>query len=268
MKYYYLYAYLDPSKEGNFLYENDLLFNNEPFYIGKGKGNRMFIHLKKINDNSYINRNPGFYDKIREIKKIGSDPIIIKLVENINEDTALQLEKEYIKKIGRKINLTGPLLNITIGGNGFKGCNSYRGGFKGKHTNETKKKLSEFRKGKSFIDMVGEEKAKEWGNNISSSNKGKKRNFSNESINNIRNIWLGKKMPEDIRKKMSEKRKGVSPSNKGKIIYQYSIEGEFLGEIFLYDIPKEFNIPCSNVIKCCKGDRKKAGGYIWKYNKE
>ena len=67
---------------------------------------------------------------------------------------------------------------------------------------------------------------------------------------------------------MSEGRKGISPYNKGKIIYRYSKDNEFLDSCFLFEIPEKFKVPCSNIIKCCKNERKSAGGYIWKYKKE
>jgi hypothetical protein len=37
VKKYYVYAFLDKSKPGNFNY-GDLKFDYEPFYIGKGTG--------------------------------------------------------------------------------------------------------------------------------------------------------------------------------------------------------------------------------------
>ena len=50
---YYVYAYLDPRKE----YKDISIFSNiithEPFYIGRGKNNRLYDHLleaKKVNE--------------------------------------------------------------------------------------------------------------------------------------------------------------------------------------------------------------------------
>ncbi len=40
MNNFYVYIYLDPRKPGNFVY-GDFLFKFEPFYDGKGKGDRI-----------------------------------------------------------------------------------------------------------------------------------------------------------------------------------------------------------------------------------
>ena len=40
---YYVYVYLDPRKSGKFKYA-EMLFDFLPFYVGKGKGNRLYDH--------------------------------------------------------------------------------------------------------------------------------------------------------------------------------------------------------------------------------
>jgi hypothetical protein len=91
------------------LFREDL---STPFYIGKGYGNRIFAHEKEAaRKSSHKNRiirkmwGMGF----REIPKI-------KLIENITDDVAKQIEIDLIHLIGRYPN--GPLTNISRGGDG------------------------------------------------------------------------------------------------------------------------------------------------------
>ena len=56
MNIYYVYAYLDPRKGGKFKYE-DIEFDYEPFYIGKGKNSRMIRHLNLNNEHNQLKKN-------------------------------------------------------------------------------------------------------------------------------------------------------------------------------------------------------------------
>lgn len=52
----------------------------------------------------------------------------------------------------------------------------------------------------------------------------------------------------------------------GKSVKQYSKKGELI-EVFntIADASKKLNIPTTNISKCCKGLRKSAGNFVWKY---
>lgn len=126
MKKYYIYAFLDGSKPGIYKYE-DIIFNYEPFYIGKGTDNRI--------KSSLLDRECPF--KVNKIKKIinsGAEIISIKIFENLENLEAFEKEKEVISKIGRRNMKMGPLVNLTDGGDGR--LNS-------PHSEETKRKISE-----------------------------------------------------------------------------------------------------------------------------
>ena len=99
MGIYYVYAY----------YERD--FNN-PIYIGKGKRERLWEHF----DKRCLVLPDMFHKKLGSmlIKKI---PILVKkLAEGLSESEALELEQTIIWILGRKDSLTGPLYNMTDGG--------------------------------------------------------------------------------------------------------------------------------------------------------
>ena len=82
---YYVYVYSDPDTK-------------KPFYVGKGKGNRVFSHL---NNNSESEK----AQKINEILEKGKKPIIEILAHGLDEETAFKVEAAAIDLIGIK-NLT------------------------------------------------------------------------------------------------------------------------------------------------------------------
>ncbi len=78
-----------------------------PFYVGKGKDNRAYSHLKKSN-NREVNR---------LIAKYGSAPIVL-IRSNLTHAEAFTTEIAFIAAIGRKDKGLGPLVNYTDGGDG------------------------------------------------------------------------------------------------------------------------------------------------------
>jgi hypothetical protein len=111
MNNYYIYIYLDPRESGRYVYEN-FSFLYKPFYIGKGKDRRLFDKRS---------RSKIFKNKINKIKKLGLEPIVFKLYENLNEEQSFKLEMKLIKEIGRKNINCGTLINLTDGGEGGSG---------------------------------------------------------------------------------------------------------------------------------------------------
>lgn len=111
---FYIYVYLDPRKPGIYQY-NNLSFNFEPIYIGKGKGNRDMYHYKYYCDNQILQR------KLKKIKDLDLEPIIMRIVDQLVDTDALLKETELIKSIGRLNLLKGPLCNLTDGGEGCAG---------------------------------------------------------------------------------------------------------------------------------------------------
>jgi hypothetical protein len=128
---YYVYIYLNKNKPGEYSYD-DVSFDYEPFYVGKGKGKRYLYHLNKVRNNSKYKSNLKFRI-IEENIKFGLEPIIIRY-DNLTEEQSLILEKSLIKKIGRIDIKCGPLTNRNDGG--LKPQDNYH------HDEESKNKIS------------------------------------------------------------------------------------------------------------------------------
>lgn len=170
MKKFYVYKYYDTIR-------------NEYIYIGKGTGFRKKHHLRRSDKHPLTQR-------ISWIRDNNKEPIIeTTYVEN--EDIALSEEIRLIAEIGRKDLGKGPLLNLTDGGDGKSGR---------KHSEETRRKISESLKGKPGHALSDEHKKA------------------------IGNAHRGKSiiMTEEVRKKMSEskigkKRKPFSDETKARM---------------------------------------------------
>lgn len=107
---YYVYALLDTRKPGEFKYGR-YTFPYEPFYVGKGKGHRVYSHNHRAN--------VAVKNKIAAILKSVESGHKARIVKDaMTEDDAYELEMKVIARVGRKFEKTGPLLNYNGGGRG------------------------------------------------------------------------------------------------------------------------------------------------------
>lgn len=104
-----------------YVYELRIQGDEFPFYIGKGKNERLYEHF----DNYEINSNPlGNKHKVNKIRKAlneGLEVTATPLEENLTECEAHEREKFYIALYGRRDKGTGCLTNMTDGGEGMSG---------------------------------------------------------------------------------------------------------------------------------------------------
>lgn len=119
---YYCYIYLDPGYPGSYEYlcpsGKILRFNHRPIYVGKGQGSRKFAHVVEANSGAKGNH------KLRILRKLKRKNIapIIKCTSYVTEFLAFAAEIDFIAGIGRYNLHTGPLVNLTDGGEGASGA--------------------------------------------------------------------------------------------------------------------------------------------------
>ena len=224
------------------VYRHIRLDKNEVFYIGIGE---------------FESR---AYDKIfrtkywKNVAKKGYEIEI--LFRDLTWEDACQKERELITLYGRKDLGLGSLVNLTDGGQGPKGVI---------RSEETRKKISESRKGKCTGD-----------DNPS------KRLDVREKLHNILSVLKdnhSSKRPE-VKKKISEsmkkwgnnhpsKRKSFLGENHPNAISvsKYDKEGNFIRDyVTLTEAKKDMaKSSVGNIKLVCLGLRKTAGGFIWKF---
>lgn len=89
-----------------YVYYHINLDNGDIFYVGKGSGNR---HKALDNRSEFWMRYTSKYKNWKSIIYL----------DNLTNEDALDLEKNEIKRIGRRLDKKGTLVNILPGGNGF-----------------------------------------------------------------------------------------------------------------------------------------------------
>jgi hypothetical protein len=201
------------------------------FYVGKGVGYRCRQHLTDKPQYAHNKRLNGY---IRNLINNNTPPTIIKIAENLPEEYAYELEELEIKKYGRVgFEENGILLNILESGRppSFKGENHPFYGKK--HTEESKRKMSETEK-KKFSDgmvhpLLGKNHSQETIDKIKKSKKGQKP--SEKAIQNSIESRLGKPQTDYQKQRAREANEKtwriITPEGEEVIITnlrQYSLE--------------------------------------------
>lgn len=101
--------------------------DGEPFYIGKGCGNRYAAHFSEWQEGRTIMQR-----KMRKLlQENGHNIEVTFFIKGVDESTAFKWEAFLIKALGRRCDQSGPLCNLTWGGEGCVGI---------KHSEETREK--------------------------------------------------------------------------------------------------------------------------------
>lgn len=231
---FYVYMYLDPLYPASYrVYKND--YDHTPIYIGKGKwdNKRHKDHLKDC-------RNKIFENKINYWNKNNIEPMIIILEKNLTEQEAWDLETSLILSLGRFDLGTGPLLNLTNGGEGPAGRTPWN---KGKKTQDY---LSPEARRKHTEYLTGLKKPKEHGEKVSAALKGKaksethKKAISESLKGNVPwnkdkslhyDVWSkGKTFTDEHRKKLSESHKGKANTEEQKAKISAKLKGRKMSD--------------------------------------
>ena len=200
----------------------------------------------------------------RSVKKLGKQHFkkeIIEICDNI--ENLKEKEKYWIKTLNTKHPLG---YNLTDGGDGVVNL-----------CEESRKRQIE--KLKLYVGErhphYGKKRNKEWCNNISKGLTGKK--LSPEHRENMRKANLGKPMPAHVKKILIEANTGRSPVGETlirirqnqptcTIVLQFTKNGAFVAEYFsMSEAERCSGVAKSSICKCCKGELKSAGKFVWKY---
>jgi hypothetical protein len=177
-----------------------------PFYVGKGSGERCNAHI--VEAKYYVKRKSLKLNKIRKLMRLGMEPIVVKVEENVSDKQALDLECLLIAEMR---DLGFALTNMTDGGDGAQGY---------KHTEDHKQKMSELQKGRVFSEETKQRmrkpKSEQGRKNIAEARLSTDYRPSEETKKKISEAIKGRPSPMTGRIQTDEAKAKMSAWRKGK----------------------------------------------------
>jgi len=210
----------------------------------------------RIKDHRNCQDRLGHLALYRAFRKYGFENFVFEVICHAQNKEALDaMEKMYIQRFRAMNPRFG--YNMTYGGEGGKHPPEIRikisSSLKGRiHSEQSRRKLSQALKGK----YTGEQSSW-WGRKHTEEEKKK---IGSAQVGEL-NHNFGKKASAETRAKMSESRSGEKHWNHKKV---KCVE---TGVVYISSIDafNKTGIDNSSIGKCCKGKRKKAGGFTWVY---
>lgn len=225
MNDFYVYELVDPR-------------NNLPFYIGKGKDNRLYAHLTEAKLPREKQCNTFKCAVINNILLVDKQIIIRKIKDSLTEDEAFELEIQTISKYGKRIDGTGILTNIHDGGIGCGG---------------NKKRIEQYSITGAFINSYESLSYAAKCLNIHKSTICAALNGRTWLAGNTRWVYQGELITPYINNK-------TSPTTK------FDIAGNsILSYNSIKEASKDVNTTFTSIIDCINGRHHTAGGFRWAY---
>lgn len=198
------------------------------------------------------NNGMGYYSQpfYKAIKKYGWDNIEHYVIaEHLTEYEAQEFEKALIKNLGCNINKDKFGYNVSDGGD-------IRTGYK--HSEETRRKISESNKGRPYINP--------W-NKISSERKEKIKQMMHTKFLGENNPRYGKHCTQETKEKISKSKLGKKMINSIQCIetYQFDLDGNFVNKYYsAKEAERQTNLKASNIRNCLNNKQYSYGDYIWR----
>lgn len=198
------------------------------------------------------NNGMGYYSQpfYKAIKKYGWDNIEHYVIaEHLTEHEAQEFEKTLIKNLGCNINKDKFGYNVSDGGD-------IRTGYK--HSEETRRKISESNKGKPYTNP--------W-NKISSERKEEIKQMMHTKFLGENNPRYGKHCTQETKEKISKSKLGKKMINSIQCVetYQFDLDGNFINKYYsAKEAERQTNLKASNIRNCLNNKQYSYGDYIWR----